>query len=71
MIGRLVDNGDLLEVQAEWARNIVVGFARIPGIVVGIVANNSAVKAGTLDIDSSDKGGALHSLLQCVQYSVW
>ena len=56
VIGRLVDSGDLLEVQAEWARNIIIGFARIQGIVVGIVANNPAVKAGTLDIDSSDKG---------------
>jgi len=56
VIGRLVDNGDLLEVQAEWARNIVVGFGRIQGMVVGVVANNPAVKAGTLDIDSSDKG---------------
>jgi propionyl-CoA carboxylase beta chain len=56
VIARLVDNADLLEVQAEWARNIVVGFARIQGLVVGIVANNPAVKVGTLDIDSSDKG---------------
>jgi len=56
VIGRLIDNGDLLEVQAEWARNIVVGLARIQGVVVGIVANNPGVKAGTLDIDSSDKG---------------
>jgi propionyl-CoA carboxylase beta chain len=56
VIGRLVDNGDLLEVQAEWARNLVIGLARIQGIVVGIVANNPGVKAGTLDIDSSDKG---------------
>lgn len=56
VIGRIVDNGDLFEIQAEWARNIVIGFARIQGVVVGIVANNPAVKAGTLDIDSSDKG---------------
>jgi propionyl-CoA carboxylase beta chain len=55
VIGRLVDNGELLEVMALFAPNIVVGFARIQGIVAGIVANNSAVKAGTLDIDSSDK----------------
>ena len=55
IILRLVDQGDFLEVHQAWARNIVVGFARIQGIVVGIVANNSAVKAGTLDIDSSDK----------------
>jgi propionyl-CoA carboxylase beta chain len=56
VIGRLVDNGDFLEVQAAWARNIVVGFARMQGLVVGIIANNPSVKAGTLDIDSSDKG---------------
>jgi propionyl-CoA carboxylase beta chain len=55
VIGRLVDNGELLEVMADWARNIVIGFARIQGIVVGLVANNPGVKAGTLDIDSSDK----------------
>ncbi len=56
VIARLVDNGEMLEVHAEFARNIVVGFARIQGIVVGIIANNPEVKAGTLDIDSSDKG---------------
>jgi propionyl-CoA carboxylase beta chain len=55
VILRLVDQGDFLEVHQAWARNIIVGFARLQGIVVGIVANNSAVKAGTLDIDSSDK----------------
>ncbi|MGA2556266.1 MAG: acyl-CoA carboxylase subunit beta [Verrucomicrobiota bacterium] len=55
VIGRLVDNGELLEVMARFAPNIVIGFARIQGIVTGLVANNSAVKAGTLDIDSSDK----------------
>ena len=56
VIGRLVDNADFLEVHALWARNIVVGFGRIQGVVVGIIANNPTVKAGTLDIDSSDKG---------------
>jgi len=56
IIHRLVDNGDFLEVHQAWARNIIVGFARIQGIVVGVIANNPAVKAGTLDIDSSDKG---------------
>ncbi len=55
VIKRLVDKDDFLEVSAEFAKNIVIGFARIQGIVVGIVANNPAVKAGTLDIDSSDK----------------
>ncbi|MRR52487.1 MAG: acyl-CoA carboxylase subunit beta, partial [Rhodocyclaceae bacterium] len=55
VIHRLVDNADFLEVYQAWARNIIIGFARIQGIVVGIIANNPLVKAGTLDIDSSDK----------------
>ncbi len=56
VIARLVDDGDFLEVHKEWAKNIVVGFARIEGLVVGIISNQPMVKAGTLDIDSSDKG---------------
>ena len=56
VIARLVDDADFLEVHKDWAKNIVVGFARIEGIVVGIIANQPMVKAGTLDIDSSDKG---------------
>jgi propionyl-CoA carboxylase beta chain len=56
VIQRLVDGGDFLEVHQAFARNIIVGFGRIQGVVVGIIANNPLVKAGTLDIDSSDKG---------------
>ena len=56
IIGRLVDNADFLEVQMDFARNIVVGFGRIQGVVVGIIGNQSKVKAGALDIDASDKG---------------
>ncbi|WP_221028891.1 acyl-CoA carboxylase subunit beta [Actomonas aquatica] len=55
VIHRLVDDGDFLEVQEFFAKNIVVGFCRIQGIVTGIVANQPNVKAGTLDIDASDK----------------
>jgi propionyl-CoA carboxylase beta chain len=55
VIARLVDDADFLEVHQAWARNIIVGFGRIQGISVGIIANNPLVKAGTLDIDSSDK----------------
>jgi propionyl-CoA carboxylase beta chain len=55
VIERLVDDGHLFEVQKDWARNIVIGFARIEGIVVGIVANQPMIKAGALDIDASDK----------------
>lgn len=55
VIARLVDGGDFLEVQRDWAKNIVICFARIQGIVVGVIANQPMVKAGTLDIDASDK----------------
>lgn len=55
VIGRLVDGGEFLEVQRDWARNMVVGFARIQGVVVGLIANQPMVKAGCLDIDASDK----------------
>jgi len=55
IIDRLVDGGDFLEVHASWAQNIIVGFARVEGIVVGLIANNPNVKAGALDIDASDK----------------
>jgi acetyl-CoA carboxylase carboxyltransferase component len=56
VIARLVDRGDFLEVHASFAENIIVGFARIEGMVVGIVSNQPAVRAGALDIDASDKG---------------
>jgi len=56
VISALVDGGDFLEVHMDWAKSLVVGFARIQGIVTGIVANQPMVRSGTLDIDSSDKG---------------
>ena len=56
VIHRLVDEGRFLEVHRNFATNIIVGFARIDGVVVGIIANQPKVKAGTLDIDASDKG---------------
>src|SRR6202020_1324057 len=56
VIHRIVDHGDFFEVQEHWARNIVVGFARMDGHSVGIVANQPAFLAGCLDIDSSTKG---------------
>ncbi|AZA12959.1 acyl-CoA carboxylase subunit beta [Corynebacterium choanae] len=56
VIERLVDHGDFLEVQAGYAQNLVVGFARITGRTVGVIANQPAVMSGVLDINSSDKG---------------
>ncbi|MCK5125851.1 MAG: acyl-CoA carboxylase subunit beta [candidate division Zixibacteria bacterium] len=55
IIEGVVDNGDFMEVQAEYAANIIVGFGRLTGNTVGIVANQPKHKAGVLDIDSSDK----------------
>lgn len=55
VIGHLVDRADFMEVQTSFAPNIVVGFARIQGRSVGIVANQPCVMAGVLDIDASDK----------------
>lgn len=55
IILRVVDNGDFLEVHEYYAINIVVGFGRIGGQTVGIVANQPQVLAGCLDINSSDK----------------
>ncbi len=56
LIRRVVDEGDFFEVHEHFAMNIVVGFARMDGRPVGIVANQPAVLAGCLDIDSSTKG---------------
>ena len=55
VLERVVDVGSLLEVQAAWAPNVVVGFARLDGRPVGVVANNPASLAGTLDINASTK----------------
>jgi methylmalonyl-CoA carboxyltransferase 12S subunit len=55
VIGRIVDAADFLEVQPYFAPNIVVGFARILGRSIGIVANQPCVLAGALDINASDK----------------
>ncbi len=55
VIGRVVDHGDFMEVQHLWARNIVVGFARLDGRSVGIVAQQPENLAGVLDINASSK----------------
>jgi propionyl-CoA carboxylase beta chain len=56
VIHRVVDDGEFFEVHEHFARNIVVGFARLDGRPVGIVANQPAFLAGCLDINSSVKG---------------
>jgi len=51
----VVDSGDFMEIQPEFAANIVIGFGRLAGRTIGIVANQPCVSAGALDIDASDK----------------
>jgi acetyl-CoA carboxylase carboxyltransferase component len=55
LLGALVDEGSWLEVQPDWAAEVLVGYARIEGSVVGIVANQPKVKGGVLFVDSADK----------------
>lgn len=55
VIAEIVDTDSFMEVQAEFAKNIIVGFAKMNGATVGIVANQPKVMAGSLDTDSSDK----------------
>ncbi len=55
VISEVVDSGDFFEVHQHWAMNIVCGFARIDGHVVGVVGNQPANLAGTLDIEASEK----------------
>jgi len=55
VIRAVVDDSDFFEVQEFWAQNIVIGFARINGETVGLVANQPLYLAGVLDVDSSDK----------------
>ncbi len=56
VIAHITDGGEFMEVQAQFAPNLIVGFARMGGHVVGIVAQQPPSLAGVLDIDSSDKG---------------
>ncbi|MDE2790784.1 MAG: acyl-CoA carboxylase subunit beta [Paracoccaceae bacterium] len=55
LIESIADEGDFFELQAEYARNILIGFIRLEGSTVGVVANQPMVLAGCLDIDSSRK----------------
>jgi len=65
VIHMVVDNGEFFEIHERYAQNIVVGFARLDGRTVGIVANQPAVLAGVLDINSSRKGGRFVRFCDC------
>ncbi len=55
VIEKVVDNGDFYEIQEHFAKNIIIGFGRMNGKTVGIVANQPKVAAGVLDVNSADK----------------
>jgi propionyl-CoA carboxylase beta chain len=65
VIDRVVDDGAFLEIQPGWAANIIVGFARLGGRSVGIVAQQPAVLAGALDIDASVKAARFVRTCDC------
>jgi acetyl-CoA carboxylase carboxyltransferase component len=55
LLDSLLDDGSFLEIHARWAREVIVGYARLDGRVLGVVANQPKVKGGVLFVDSSDK----------------
>ena len=65
VINAFVDQNSFFEVQPDFARNLVVGFARLDGDTIGIVANQSQVMAGSLEINASDKGARFIRFCDC------
>ncbi|MGA2954566.1 MAG: acyl-CoA carboxylase subunit beta [Thermodesulfobacteriota bacterium] len=65
VIEEIVDDHDFFEVHQHWARNMVVGFARIHGHTIGVIANQPLVLAGTLDINASDKAARFIRFCDC------
>jgi acetyl-CoA carboxylase carboxyltransferase component len=65
VVERIVDRGSFLEVLPRFAANIIVGFARMDGRSVGIVANQPRIKAGCLDVDASDKAARFIRFCDC------
>lgn len=68
LVSSLVDADSFLEVQEDWAKELVVGFARLDGRVIGIVANQPKVKGGVLFVDSADK--AAHFINTCDAFNL-
>ena len=65
IILRVVDEGHFFEIQKDYAQNMLIGFARLGGYSVGIVANQPAVLAGCLDIDASVKAARFVRFCDC------
>src|SRR5215208_2246892 len=68
LISALVDAGSFLEVHDRWAKEIVVGYARLDGRAIGIVANQPKVKGGVLFVDSADK--AARFIANCNAFNI-
>lgn len=65
IIDGIVDSGSFLEIQKDFARNVIIGLAKIKGITVGIVSNQPKFMAGVLDCDSSDKAARFIRYCDC------
>src|SRR5437667_783724 len=65
LIEKVVDDADFFEIQPDFARNILIGFARMEGSTIGIVANQPMVLAGCLDIDSARKAARFVRFCDC------
>jgi len=65
IVDKVVDNGEFLEVHKYWAKNIIIGFARLDGNSIGLIANNPQVLAGVLDIDACDKAARFVRFCDC------
>ncbi len=65
VIAEVVDNADFMEVMENYAKNIVIGFAKMNGATVGIVANQPMDKAGALDVNASDKAARFIRFCDC------
>lgn len=68
VIDRIVDDDSWFEIQGDFARNIITGFAKLEGLVIGIVANQPMCKSGCIDIDASDKSSRF--IRVCNIYSI-
>ena len=70
LILKVVDEADFFEISAEWAKNIVTGFARVDGHPVGVVANQPLALAGVLDIDASRKAARFVRFCDAFQFPI-
>ena len=70
LIQKVVDEGDFFEIQPDFARNIVTGFARMEGAPIGVVANQPMVLAGCLDIDSARKAARFVRFCDCFEIPI-